>query len=509
MTLAPGETRDIGTITLGAATTARGVRTGFGTLLVVASDERGRPVPEALCALEGLGIYGLAGPDGVARLSAVPGTYTVACQKEGHQTSRRRGVEIPDDGGLASMALELPTRRTWGSLIVDVVDRDARPIAGAGLDVWTYERSAGALYTDERGHVRFEATDCVGLQAFHANFEPSIPFQACPNFLEGKENYYLLTMCSGDECPPVWACLNGTRDCTPPETIISDAPPLAVTDTGAEADGVFVFAFGADEASTYFCRLDEGEWEACTTPYTVDNLPYGLHTLRVYAVDAEGNADRTPAAVVWSWQVAAELWLHVENCWVSGSTGCGAHDVLNRSGWSFDTMWLHVATTPDLAYKYPSGTTGAFHIRTSWLPPGTHEVAFNVGDLPNFGETMNNTRWLFGFDYVEGPGIPGGGYPFHSQKSWFLIEYGDGTTAYVALNCDYNSLVLIDFTRPQYWDAHVGRGRALMTKGYDGRLSLVPFGNPDYYTWYFENYMTWYNDTCLEATSFQAAVTNP
>lgn len=515
VTLAPGETRDLGTIMLGSAVAASsGVRAGFGSLLVVAGDESGRAVPEALCALEGLGIYGLAGADGVARLTATAGTYTVVCQKDGYATARRRGVKIAGNGELSSIAVELVARRSWGSLIVDVVDREARPISAAGIDLWTYERRAGALYTDERGRVRFETTDCVGLQAFHADFEPSIPFQACPNNLEGKDNYYLLTMCRGEECPPVWACLNGTRDCTPPETIISDAPPLAVTDTGGEADGVFVFAFGADEESTFLCKLDNGDWESCTSPYVIEDPAFGLHVLRVAAVDNENNVDRTPAVVAWSWQVGSEIWLHVDDCWTPNFPGCGLWDGLNGSGWKART-WIHAATDPDIAYKYPNGTTGAFHIRTERLEVGANLLEFNVGGLPLVGtitkQEGNTTNWLFGFDWLEDPLIdPPFGHPFHSHRSWIVVEYNDASTSFTALDCGWTSFALIDGSSPDSWSAHVGRGWGSIIKNYDGKLAISGAGNRAYYEpWFAKNASTWMGSECIEYDSFSSMATSP
>lgn len=395
-----------------------------------------------------------------------------------------------------------------------MVDREARPISAAGLDIWTYERDAGALYTDERGRVRFEATDCVGVQAFHADFEPSIPFQACPNFLEGKDNYYLLTMCTGDECPEVWACLNGTRDCTPPETILSEAPPFAVTDTGGEADGVFVFAFGADEESTFLCQLDDGDWESCSSPHVIENPPFGLHVLRVAATDGEANIDRTPATAAWSWQVGSEIWLHVDDCWTPNFPGCGLWDGLNGSGWAPGT-WIHPSTHPDLAYKYPDGTTGAFHIRTERLDIGANLLAFNVGGLPMVGtlttQQGNTTDWLFGFDWLEDPLItPSFGHPFHSHRSWIVVEYSDETTNYVPQNCGWTAFVLIDGSAPDSWGAHVGRGWGSIIKNYDGKLAISGAGNRAYYEpWFAENASTWMSPECVNYDSFSSMATSP
>lgn len=59
---------------------------------------------------------------------------------------------------------------------------------------------------------------------------------------------------------------------------------------------VVVFTFSATEpGSTFRCKLDKGRFAKCHSPLRLRHLTPGRHTLRVYAVDAAGNRDRSPA----------------------------------------------------------------------------------------------------------------------------------------------------------------------------------------------------------------------
>jgi len=64
-----------------------------------------------------------------------------------------------------------------------------------------------------------------------------------------------------------------------------DTAPAALTNQ-ATAD----FEFSSDEpGSTFECRIDDGGWDACTSPAHVTGLGEGSHTFRVRASDAVGN----------------------------------------------------------------------------------------------------------------------------------------------------------------------------------------------------------------------------
>jgi hypothetical protein len=59
----------------------------------------------------------------------------------------------------------------------------------------------------------------------------------------------------------------------------------------------FAFSSG-DPAAGFECSLDRAAFASCTSPYTPSPLTPGRHTFEVRAVDAAGNADPSPAAVV-------------------------------------------------------------------------------------------------------------------------------------------------------------------------------------------------------------------
>ena len=50
---------------------------------------------------------------------------------------------------------------------------------------------------------------------------------------------------------------------------------------------------------TFQCALDGTAYSSCTSPEQYSDLLRGVHTLRVRAVDAFGNADPTPATFTW------------------------------------------------------------------------------------------------------------------------------------------------------------------------------------------------------------------
>jgi hypothetical protein len=80
-----------------------------------------------------------------------------------------------------------------------------------------------------------------------------------------------------------------TLECEPPETTIEGA-------SGATEDSTPTFQLISNEpASTFECRVDEGSFAACTSPYTTPVLGLGAHTMAARAIDPSGNVDPTPA----------------------------------------------------------------------------------------------------------------------------------------------------------------------------------------------------------------------
>lgn len=83
------------------------------------------------------------------------------------------------------------------------------------------------------------------------------------------------------------------RDRTPPGTRLT-AHPRALLFTHRKWRQV-TFRFTSDEAGSRFrCKFDAKPYRACTSPRAY-RVGVGRHAFRVFAIDAAGNADRTPA----------------------------------------------------------------------------------------------------------------------------------------------------------------------------------------------------------------------
>ncbi len=79
-------------------------------------------------------------------------------------------------------------------------------------------------------------------------------------------------------------------DTTPPQTTIRKGPGNGL------AKGKAKFRFRSSEpGSTFACKLDKGKAKKCKSPKTYKGLKPGKHKFKVWATDAAGNKDPTPA----------------------------------------------------------------------------------------------------------------------------------------------------------------------------------------------------------------------
>jgi hypothetical protein len=86
-----------------------------------------------------------------------------------------------------------------------------------------------------------------------------------------------------------------TVDTTAPDTVITSGPTTTARSKSAS------FGFSSSEAGAMFqCRLDSGEWSACSSPSDYASLGQGGHTFEVAATDAAGNRDASPATRTWN-----------------------------------------------------------------------------------------------------------------------------------------------------------------------------------------------------------------
>jgi hypothetical protein len=92
-------------------------------------------------------------------------------------------------------------------------------------------------------------------------------------------------------------------DVTPPDTAFVSKPPSLDKDTTP------TFTFTGDDSNAqgsgsgviaFECKVDDGDFASCTTPYTTASLSDGEHTLQVRAIDIVGYVDPTPASYTWT-----------------------------------------------------------------------------------------------------------------------------------------------------------------------------------------------------------------
>lgn len=92
--------------------------------------------------------------------------------------------------------------------------------------------------------------------------------------------------------PPPPAPPAANPDRKPPRTRITKRPAKVVTTARRHRRVAFRFT-SSEPGSRFRCKLDAKPYRPCTSPraYTV---PLGRHAVRIFAIDAAGNADRTP-----------------------------------------------------------------------------------------------------------------------------------------------------------------------------------------------------------------------
>lgn len=78
------------------------------------------------------------------------------------------------------------------------------------------------------------------------------------------------------------------------EWTVDTEPPTAIAwhtvPSPSSSNPAPTLTFGGEPGSQAFCRVDDGPWEPCASPFTVPHLRDGAHTVAVKIVDPAGNA---------------------------------------------------------------------------------------------------------------------------------------------------------------------------------------------------------------------------
>ena len=93
---------------------------------------------------------------------------------------------------------------------------------------------------------------------------------------------------------PTPATYSWVIDTIAPDTAITSQPGNPTNQVSAS------FVLTSTEAATFECRIDNGQYTACTSPASYSNLASNTtHTFSVRSTDAAGNTDATPATYSW------------------------------------------------------------------------------------------------------------------------------------------------------------------------------------------------------------------
>ena len=85
---------------------------------------------------------------------------------------------------------------------------------------------------------------------------------------------------------------------TSADTSDRTAPQTSIRKLKVRGRTAVVTFRGTDDRSgklRFLCSIDGSRFRTCKSPMTLKRLKRGAHVFRVKAVDAAGNADRTPA----------------------------------------------------------------------------------------------------------------------------------------------------------------------------------------------------------------------
>ena len=203
---------------------------------------------------------------------------TLTGLSQGTHTFRARAVDPAGNADLSEAT------RTW---TVDTVAPDTAITSGPSGP--TASTSASLAFTATETGSTFECKLDDG--AWAACTSP----RALTALAQGAHTFRVRATDAAGNTDSSEAIRNWAVDTVAPETTIASGPSETVSSTGA------TITFAADDGqATFQCKLDDGAWQACTSPRSLTGLSQGSHTFRVRATDAAGNVDATEATRTWT-----------------------------------------------------------------------------------------------------------------------------------------------------------------------------------------------------------------
>jgi hypothetical protein len=126
-----------------------------------------------------------------------------------------------------------------------------------------------------------------------ASFKSCASPKTYTGLVKGKHSFRVRSVDAAGNTDPTPARREWEVDAKAPSTNLTEAPEEFSKDSR--------FEFSSSEKDSSFeCKLDDGEYEACSSPKSYPGLADGPHRLRVRAIDRAGNPDPSPASRKWT-----------------------------------------------------------------------------------------------------------------------------------------------------------------------------------------------------------------
>jgi hypothetical protein len=127
-----------------------------------------------------------------------------------------------------------------------------------------------------------------------AQFETCASPKTYTGLARGKHSFRVRAVDGAGNTDPTPATREWDVDVKAPTTKLTEAP-----DDFSNGGNRFEFA-SSEKHSSFECKLDDGDYDACSSPKAYPGLDDGAHRFRVRAVDRAGNPDPSPASRKWT-----------------------------------------------------------------------------------------------------------------------------------------------------------------------------------------------------------------
>jgi hypothetical protein len=186
---------------------------------------------------------------------------------------------------------------------------DKNPATDGGIDAPTNDgndtgapdtriTSAPTEFSNQRTALfEFESDDPSATFTCSFDEEPAVPCTspASRALADGPHGFVVRAVDPAGNSDDTPAEQRWTIDTVAPDTALTGRPPLADNSINVRFDFT-----ATEENVTFECRVDSGDFVACTTGSTFGPLGDGPHSFAVRALDRAGNVDPSPAAYAWT-----------------------------------------------------------------------------------------------------------------------------------------------------------------------------------------------------------------